>query len=205
MTRSSSSLPCVAAASRSSSSASIRPRRWGPRIALHAAERSHQQFFELSPLAQFIYASGTERVLAVNDAALSLYGYTRDEFLAVDLGDLRPPEPAAEASARIQAIGNADVVGRRRVRPRDGTLVSVEIWSNVATFEGKAARHVAVTERVDLGEVRASEARFRWLLKAAPDAVLLVDAGGTIVLVNGQAEVLFGYDQSSNTSCDERW
>ncbi len=41
--------------------------------------------------------------------------------------------------------------------------------------------------------IRASEARYRALLEAAPDAVFVVDAGGHIVLMNSQAEVMFGY------------
>ncbi|HMG19912.1 MAG TPA: PAS domain S-box protein, partial [Kofleriaceae bacterium] len=168
-------------------------------IALLETERSLQRFFELSPLAQFIYDAATERVLVVNNAALELWGYTRDEFLAVRLAELRPPEPAADAAARLADIGNADVVGRRRVRRRDATLIDVELWSHVAMFEGRPARYVAVidiTDRLDLRAARASEARFRGLLEAAPDAVVIVDAGGGIVLVNGQTETLFGYQRT---------
>jgi PAS domain S-box-containing protein len=165
---------------------------------LQETERSHQRFFEQSPLAQFIYDSTSERILAVNRAALELYGYTRPEFMAVTLAALRPPEDPAVSAARIAAIGNTDVVGRRRVRRRDGTTLDVEVWSHVATFAGKQARYVAVTDisdREDLKAVRASEMKFRGLLEGAPDAVVLVGASGTIVLVNGQTQSLFGYDR----------
>jgi PAS domain S-box-containing protein len=49
--------------------------------------------------------------------------------------------------------------------------------------------------RAILREARASETRFHGLLEGAPDAIVIADAHGTIVLVNGQAERLFGYDR----------
>ena len=45
----------------------------------------------------------------------------------------------------------------------------------------------------DVTERRRAEARFRVLLESAPDAILLVDAGGTIKLANRRTEEMFGY------------
>ena len=48
--------------------------------------------FEASPMPMWVYDAETLRFLAVNDAAIRHYGYTRDEFLAMRITDIRPPE-----------------------------------------------------------------------------------------------------------------
>jgi PAS domain S-box-containing protein len=133
---------------------------------LHAADRAHRKFFENSPLAKFIFDPTTFRVLEVNNAALALYGYTRDEFLSIHIRELRSPEPPGEFEARVAARGRADFVGPSEIRHRSGRLIPVEVWSTVGWFAGREARYVAVTDisaRLEATEARASETKFREL------------------------------------------
>ena len=128
------------------------------------------------------------RFLAVNEAAVRRYGYARDEFLALRVGDIRMAESAdafRSAMQRMLASGDAH---RELVRHRckDGTLLDVEISSSPVAFLGTRARLVGArdvtrllaleAEREDLiaqeRRSRASAERaarhFQVLFEAAP-------------------------------------
>ena len=59
--------------------------------------------------------------------------------------------------------------------------------------EGRLVRYDGLIE--DITERKVSEERFRLLVESAPDAMVVVDGRGRIVLVNAQAETLFGYSR----------
>ena len=66
---------------------------------LAAGEARYRQMFESNPHPMWVYAVGTLAILAVNEAAMQSYGYSRAEFLALAIEDLRPPEERDAAGA----------------------------------------------------------------------------------------------------------
>src|SRR5271166_7073035 len=66
------------------------------------AEKRCQLMFSANPYAMWIYDSETLRFLEVNDAAVQTYGFSREEFLAMTLLDIRPPE---EVPALLDTVG----------------------------------------------------------------------------------------------------
>jgi PAS domain S-box-containing protein len=91
------------------------------------------------------------------------------------------------------AIRDREHVGREfRVRAPDGRISWV--WSEGVPIEAPDGEPVGYLGTLtDVTERRRAEAEFRDLLEAAPDAIVVVDATGSIIRINAQTETMFGY------------
>ena len=125
---------------------------------LSASERRYRELFLAHPMPMWVYDLETMRFLAVNDAAVEKYGWSREEFLAMTLRDIRPPEDVPRLDASVAAsrprTGYESSKGWRH-RTRAGRVLEVEITSHDLTFEGRSGRVVVahdVTDRRRLEE-----------------------------------------------------
>jgi PAS domain S-box-containing protein len=133
------------------------------RSAFAKAYEIYRELFECNPQPMWAYDAQTLAFLAVNDAAISRYGYSRDEFLAMTILDIRPEEDRERLRERTHAdLGPLSVSGLWRHRWKDGTIRNVEISSHEFTFAERRARLVVahdVTERLAaLEDLKRSEA-----------------------------------------------
>ena len=123
----------------------------------------YRALFEANPQPMWVYDIETLAFLAVNNAAVREYGYSRDEFLAMTIKDIRPVEdlPAllellAEVSSRQGSDLDAVPAGTWRHRRKDGSLLDAEVFSQRLLFQGREARVVVVHDVTD--QKRAAEA-----------------------------------------------
>lgn len=122
---------------------------------IEASEKKYSDLFHLSPQPMWVYSLETYQFLDVNRAAVTHYGFTRDEFLSMTIKEIRPKEELPKLEAAIAFARKHEELftkGVYRHRKKDGKLIHVEIQSNIIQFQGQKAEVILVndiTEKLD--------------------------------------------------------
>jgi two-component system cell cycle sensor histidine kinase/response regulator CckA len=172
--------------------------------ALKDSERRYRSMFEDNPNPMYVYDVETLKLLAVNDAAVTHYGYAKDEFLNLTIRDIRP---LGEQDALSRSLAGADSLGSGLQSPgefkhqkKDGTAIDVRIDWHPIMFMGRPARAVLATDITEQKRAAlalgASEARKAAILESALDGIITIDANGLVLDFNPAAERMFGYTQT---------
>ncbi|MBI2772310.1 MAG: PAS domain S-box protein [Burkholderiales bacterium] len=111
-------------------------------LALRESEQRYRSLFQSNPHPMWVFDLETLRFLTVNDAAVAHYGYSREEFLAMTIADIRPQEDRGSLleAARAQQPMHGPAAWRHRLK--DGRLIFVEISSHTLEYDGRPARTV---------------------------------------------------------------
>ncbi len=162
------------------------------------SERVYRELFDANPHPMWVYDTQTLRFLAVNDAAVERYGYSRDEFLSMTIAEIRPSEdvPALLEDIRKRGTG-LQPGGMWRHRWKDGTIRNVEVSSNNLRFADRPARLVLshdVTDRVRALETAArGHARLQAVVETLYDGVVVSDPAGNLLGWNSSALRMHGF------------
>ncbi|MDQ3117373.1 MAG: ATP-binding protein [Verrucomicrobiota bacterium] len=140
----------------------------------------------------WVYDLETLAFLEVNDAAISHYGYEREEFLAMTIADIRPaadkPALLANVSLAARRVFKVDHSGTWQHCKKDGSLIKVEITSHFVDHNGRRAELVLafdVTERKRIEEtLQRQQTELRVLFDLMPAMIWFKDTKNGILRVN---------------------
>jgi PAS domain S-box-containing protein len=147
---------------------------------LKLQEQQYRLLFETNPNPMWVFDTESLGILAVNDAALTQYGYSRAEFEKLTLKDLRFPEDVSDLMESLTSPKTpSHFSGVFRHKRKDDSAISVEIYSGPIVWEGVRGRIVTaidVTERKRVQEeLRASKQLLEGIVDAIPVRVFWKD------------------------------
>jgi len=168
------------------------------REVLRQNEERYRLLFENNPQPMWLFDPDSLRFLNVNDAALTRYGYTREEFLALTVSDIWFEEDRAQFDQVMDALRKKRTLsGVRRHRRKDGSAIHAEVFHHYISFttrEAVIALSNDITDKLEaLERLRHSEERYRTLAAISPVGLYRVDLNGRWSFVNEHMCRLLGW------------
>jgi len=128
---------------------------------IEASEKKYSDLFHLSPQPMWVYNVETYQFLDVNHAAVTHYGFTREEFLSMTIKEIRPAGELPKLEAAVANVRQHEKLFTKGVylhQKKDGELIHVEAQSNIIQFQGQKAEVVLVNDITEkLNYVKAIE------------------------------------------------
>ena len=163
--------------------------------------RSAQDFrllFDRNPMPMWVYDLETMRFLAVNDAAITHYGYSQAEFLGMKIEDLKPS--AESLLAKVKPAKPVRPVPPPQTWPhrkKDGTVMHMALTSHDIPFGDRKGQLVMAADETARqqaeDELRESEAGYRTLFEYAPDGIVIATPDSHYLDANASICRMLGY------------
>lgn len=168
---------------------------------LQAIIKNRGKMFDIliqnNPEPIFIYDIENLKFLEVNEAAIKFYGFSRDEFLQMDLTDLYAPE---DIQTLLNSFGEESSEGKFskpfRHRKKDGSTAVVEISKTTFLFNDRKAHFNIVRDITSSIEKEKQNQMLRAIFNSSDSLVITTDANGFITYINNSVIEKLGYTNS---------
>jgi PAS domain S-box-containing protein len=120
------------------------------------ADRRYRLMFDANPQPMWVFDVDTLAFLAVNDAAVRHYGYSRDEFLAMTIMDILPPDDPPGLHGPADRSPHREGVALIQHQRKDGSIVDMELVSHALELDGRRARLVLATDTSERTRTRVA-------------------------------------------------
>lgn len=175
-------------------------------------KRVEEKTRDISQLAAIVMSSNDTiigedvegRITSWNPSASELFGFSEQEALGKSIYDLVPPDHLSEVQRVMKNLQHGDdpgVVDNVRLA-KDGKPIDVSLrFSPMKDSQGKLIGSSAIVRDITARKrnerrIQQSELRFRQVIEAAPNGLLMVNEEDRIVLCNAEIEKIFGYPKS---------
>jgi PAS domain S-box-containing protein len=163
--------------------------RWRAAEELRSSEKQYRLLFNGNPNPMWVFDLETLKFLEVNEAAIRHYGYVREEFLAMTIMDIRPPEKGGQRKTPGLETVDRGIIWQHRCK--DGSFIDAEVVWSPMVFRNRFA---ALTMATDVTERRRVEHRNAIFSKLSHRLSSTTTAPEAAMIICEAADALFKWD-----------
>jgi PAS domain S-box-containing protein len=171
-------------------------------INLLESEKKYRKFFNEIPIPTWVYDKTNRKFVNVNKAALSSYGYSREEFLSMSIADIKPDEDIMKIMKAFYKEKDNPAQRLWKHKKKNGEIIDVELIAHDITMDNGDIHSVVIANDIS-GRIKTQRAikradeKFRLIFENAAEGIVQINREGKILEVNPSFLKMLGYKSRS--------